>query len=366
MKAKEKVFKARHLAFLGVAVLSLVAALGLVGCGGDSSASSDSSNVDDKYADLEPVTLILTDSTSQDSAGNQWGELIAEKASEITGGKMTVEYHGLGELGGDADILRQEQSNDVQMVITQPATQVSFIGDMAVFDLPMAFATYDAEQIETVLNGDNEFTQGLQASCNEAGFQLLGWLQDGTYRQTTSNKALNSLDDFKGFQIRTMENNNHMAFWSALGAEPTPLAFAEVYFALQNGTVDGQENAVDTSTGSSFQEVQDYLCMTNHILYANNLTINKECWDGLDPAYQEALTQAVAEATDTIKPKITELETQNIGVFEDAGAQVIEYGDDFFEQVLAVEGVQQLYADISSQTGGLSDTMVAELEKTKE
>ena len=237
---------------------------------------------------------------------------------------------------------------------------------MAVFDLPMAFATYDAEQIETVLNGDNEFSQGLQASCNEAGFQLLGWLQDGTYRQTTSNKALNSLDDFKGFQIRTMENNNHMAFWSALGAEPTPLAFAEVYFALQNGTVDGQENAVDTSTGSSFQEVQDYLCMTNHILYANNLTINKECWDSLDPAYQEALTQAVSEATDTIRPMITELETQNIGVFEDAGAQVIEYGDDFFEQVLAVEGVQQLYADISSQTGGLSDTMVAELEKTKE
>lgn len=157
-----------------------------------------------------------------------------------------------------------------------------------------------------------------------------------------------------------------MAFWSALGAEPTPLAFAEVYFALQNGTVDGQENAVDTSTGSSFQEVQDYLCMTNHILYANNLTINKECWDGLDPAYQEALTQAVAEATDTIKPKITELETQNIGVFEDAGAQVIEYSDDFFEQVLAVKGVQDLYADISSQTNGLSDTMVAELEKTKE
>lgn len=366
MKVKEKASKAKYLVFFGIAVLSLVAALGLVGCGGESTSETDTSGVDEKYADLDPVTLILTDSTSQGSAGNQWGELISEKASEITGGKLTVDYHGVGELGGDTDILRQEQSNDVQMVITQPATEVSFIGDMAVFDLPMAFATYDAEQIETVLNGDNEFTQGLQESCNEAGFQLLGWLQDGTYRQTTSNKALNTLEDFKGFQIRTMENTNHMAFWSALGAEPTPLAFAEVYFALQNGTVDGQENAVDTSVGSSFQEVQDYLCMTNHILYANNLTINKECWDGLDPAYQEALMQAVSEATDTIKPQITELETTNIGVFEDAGAQIIEYDDSFFEQVLALDGVQQLYADISSQTGGLSDTMVAELEKTKQ
>ena len=242
---------------------------------------------------------------------------------------------------------------------------VSFIPDIAVFDLPMAFATYDADQIETVLNGDNEFTQGLQASFEEAGFYDLGWLQDGTYRQTTSNKDLSTIEDFKGLQVRTMENPNHMAFWQALGAEPTPLAFAEVYFALQNGTVDAQENAVDTCVGSSFQEVQKYLAMTSHILYANNVSINKECWDSLDPAYQDALMQAIAQATDTIRPQITSLEQDNLKVMTDVGVEIIEYDDSFFNEVLDNSKVQELYADIDEQTGGLSTTMVNELEKTK-
>lgn len=365
MKVKEKTFKSKYLAFIAIVAVALAAVLSLTACSSDGGSESSSDGGNDAYADLDPVTLILADSTGKDSAGNLWAAEIANRATEITGGKLTVDYHGTGELGGDTDLLRQEQANDIQMVVTQPATMVSFIPDNAVFDLPMAFATYDADQIESVLNGDNEFTQGLQESYNEAGFYNLGWLQNGTYRQTTSNTDLSTLENFQGFQIRTMENPNHMAFWEALGAEPTPLAFSEVYFALQNGTVDGQENAIDTSVGSSFQEVQDYLAMTNHILYVNNISINKECWDSLDPAYQDALRQAISEATDTIRPQIADLEATNLQTFKDAGATVIEYDDAFFEEVLANEGVQQLYSDIESQTDGLSATLVNELEKTK-
>lgn len=187
----------KFLAFIGVSALALVLAMGLTGCSSDSSSES-SSGGDDKYADLEPVTLILADSTAKDSAGNLLGQEIANQANEITGGKLTIDYHGTGELGGDTDLVRQEQSNDIQMVIMQPAPMVSFVPDMAVFDLPMAFATYDADQIETVLNGDNDFTKGLEASFEEAGLHNLGFLQNGTYRETTSNKALNTIDDFKG------------------------------------------------------------------------------------------------------------------------------------------------------------------------
>lgn len=355
----------RWLLFAVMGVFAALVAVGLTACGGSGDSDSSSSTDDGEYANLDSVTLILADSTGKGAAGNLWAQEISDRAAAITGGKLVVDYHGNGELGGDVDLLRQEQSNDIQMVVTQPATMVSFIPDVAVFDLPMAFATYDSSQIESVLNGDNDFTQGLQASFNEAGFHNLGWLQDGTYRQTTSNKDLSTLSDFRGFQIRTMENSNHMAFWSALGADPTPLAFSEVYFALQNGTVDGQENAIDTCVGSSFQEVQKYLALTNHILYANEVSINKECWDSLDPAYQEALTQAIAEATETIRPQITDLESKNLQVFKDAGVEVIDYDDSFFSEVLANDGVKRLYEDIASQTDGLSDTLVAELEKTK-
>ena len=141
---------------------------------------------------------------------------------------------------------------------------------------------------------------------------------------------------------------------------------AEVYFALQNGTVDAQENAIDTCAGSSLQEVQDYLAMTNHILYANNISINKEAWDSLDPAYQEALTQAVNQAIEVMKPKMLEMQEQQLQTLTDGGMEVIEYDQSFFDGILANEQVQALYTDISGQTDGLSDTLVAELQKTNE
>ena len=72
---------------------------------------------------------------------------------------------------------------------------------------------------------------------------LLGFLQNATYRLTTANKPLNTLEDYKNLQIRTMENSNHMNFWSAIGANPTPLAFSELYFSLSSGAIDAQENA---------------------------------------------------------------------------------------------------------------------------
>lgn len=364
MKAHEKVFKTKYLAFLAVIAFALIAVLGLTACSSDDSGTDESSTDASAYADLEPVTLILADSTAADSAGNLWGQEIAAQVSEITGGQLTIDYHGTGELGGDTDLVRQEQANDIQMVICQPAPMVSFIPDMAVFDLPMAFATYDADQIESVLNGDNEFTQGLEASFEEAGLHSLYWLQNGTYRETTSNTNLATLDDFQGLQIRTMENTNHMAFWEAIGAEPTPLAWAEVYFALQNGTVDAQENAVDTCAGASLQEVQQYMAMTNHILYANNVSINQEAWDSLDPLYQEALVQAIEQATETLRPQMLEMESDYLQTMTDAGMEVIEYDDSFYEEVLALDSVQALYDDISGQTDGLSDTLVAELDAT--
>lgn len=346
---------------VGIVALSLAAVIGLTACSGNKSSSSDS-NVPEQYKNLDSVTLIAGDSTGKGAAGQLWGEAFAKHVKEDTGGKITVDYHPNGDLGGDTDLLRQEQSNDIQMVVTQPATEVSFIGDLAVFDAPMAFANYDAKTIDKVLNGDNKFTQTLQKAYEKAGFHNLGWLQAGTFRVTTSNKDLSTLADFKGFQIRTMENANNMAFWTAIGAEPTPLAFSEVYFALQNGTVDGQENATDTCVGSSFQEVQKYLCNTKHTLYVNNITINKDTWDKLDPAYQAAIEKAVEEATAEIQPQITKLNEDSIKTMTDAGMKEISYDDNFYKTVLDLSGVKKLYSDIATQTNGLSDTLVSELK----
>lgn len=95
------------------------------------------------------------------------------------------------------------------------------------------------------------------------------------------------------------------------------------------------------------------------------MSISKEAWENLDPAYQEALTQALAEATAEIEPKLQQLDADSTQVMVDAGMEVIEYEPEFYETILNLDGVKALYADISKQTNGLSDVMVAELEKTK-
>lgn len=244
-------------------MLSLALCLSLAACGGSSSSDQEettgTSEVADAYANLDAVELIGADSTGKGAAGQIFGEYVAQRVSGITGGKLTIDYHPNGDLGGDADLLRQMQSNDIQLVVCQTAPAVSLIPEMAVFDLPMVFSKYDGDTIDSVLNGDNEFHNDLSATYETADLHLLGFLQNTTYRLTTANTDLSTLESFKNLQIRTMENNNHMSFWKAIGAQPTPLAWAEVYIDLDNSTIDAQENAADTCVGASFQEVQKYL-----------------------------------------------------------------------------------------------------------
>ena len=325
---------------------------------GGASADVDTSSLEG----LDDVELIGADNTSKGAAGQLFGELVAAKVDEITGGKLTIDYHPNSELGDDGDILRQMQSNDIQIVVCQTAPLVSFVPEAAVFDLPMVFSKYDGDTIDGVLNGDSSFRTELSSAFDAAGFHYLGILQNATYRLTTANKELNTLADFKALQIRTMNNSNHMAFWTAIGAEPTPLAWSEVYFALQSGTIDAQENAADTCVGANLNEVQKVLACTNHILYANQMTINKEAYDSLDPAYQAALNQAVTEALAELRPQLSEIDEQNKQTLVDKGMTLIEYDNAFYDEILNLDTVKKLYSDIDSQVNGLGATLQEALE----
>lgn len=330
----------------------------------DSSADKAASDLDTSaYEALDPVELVLADSAAKGAAGSTFDQLVADKAAEITGGQLTIDTHLNGELGNDTDLLRQMQNGDIDIVGCQIAPMVSFIPELAIFDLPMVFAKYDGDKINEVLNGESETRAALDAAYEKAGMHLLGILQNGTYRLATANVNLQTLEDFKALQIRTMENSNHMAFWTAIGAEPTPLAWAEVYFALQSGTIDAQENAADTIVGANLSEVQSCLACTNHILYANQLNINKASWDALDPAYQAALEQAVSEAMEEMRTQLTEIDSENKKLLEDGGMNIINYEAAFFDEILALDGVQTLYSQINDSTNGLAQILQDELGK---
>lgn len=341
-------------------ILTIAIVLSLAGCGSNASSDVD----ENAYSQLEPVTLIGADSTGVGTVGQLFGQYFSQRVLEITEGKLSIDYHPNGELGGDLDLIRQMQDNEIQIVVCQPAPIVSFVPEMAVFDLPMVFYGYDGDKINTVLNGDNDFRTALGKAYEKADLHLLGFVQNGTYRLTTANREISKLEDFKGLRIRTMENSNQMAFWSAVGAIPTPIAWADVYDSIKDGKVEAQENASDTCFGASLQDVQKYLACTDHMLYCNQICINKETWDSLDPAYQAAIEQAASEAIAYIRPLMENVDIYHKEKLVEAGMTLIEYDDSFRENILALDGVKKLYDEIDkNQTHGLGTLLMEELNK---
>ena len=307
-------------------------------------------------SEFDEVWLVTADTTAKGAAGQVFVQLVQEKVKAANAG-LVIDYFPNGELGGDADLLRQAQKGYIAIMLCQTAPVVSFIPEMAVFDLPMVFARYDGDTIDKVLNGDSEFHRQMSTAYNKAGLHLLGFMQNATYRLATANKDLQTLSDFKGLQIRTMENKNHMEFWSAIGAEPTPLAWSELYISLQNGTVNAQENAADTCVGAHFEEVQNYLACTNHILYCNQICMNEKMYQALSPEHKAVLDKAISEALQEMRPRLEEIDKSNKEILIKGNMKMIEYDNSFFSDVLAVQGVKDLYKRIDNATNGLASAL---------
>jgi len=351
----------------GLAVLlAAIMALSMVACGGEKAAETTAAATEaatQAASEIEEVTFIGGDNASNGSAAQLYGEAFCAKLEELSGGKLKVNYQPNGALGSDMEQEQAMLNGEQTFVICQTAQTVSFVPEVAIFDLPMVFAKYDAATIAYALN-ESEFADAI-AQCYEAkGMKILHFLQGATYRETTSNKAIRSLEDFVGLKIRTMENQNHMAFWKALGAEPTPLTWGEVPTALQQGLMSAQENATDTCANANLQDVQDYLITTHHILYCNELLFSKEAYDALSPAAQAIVDQAAAEAAVEIEAQLAQINADNTKKLVDGGMELIELPAEFIDQVLAVDGVKQLYADIDASIGGgLVAKLQAALEK---
>ncbi|MDR1732225.1 MAG: TRAP transporter substrate-binding protein, partial [Synergistaceae bacterium] len=254
------------------------------------------------YDSLAPVTLRYGNGAALGAAGDVWGEAFCRYVAEITGGKLTVDYFPNSQLGVDNEMQTQMLNGDIDIVSCQPGQTTTFVPSVAFYDLPLLFAKYDAAAIDKALN-HSDFTGLINEKYAASGMICLGVLQGATYRVMTSNVKIEKLADFKGIKIRTQNSPYHLAFWKALGANPTPLPFTELYMSLQQGVVDAQENANDTNLSSNFQEVQKFLVNIRQLLYVNQFLMNKAKFDSLDPAYQTAIREALAKATGEIAAK---------------------------------------------------------------
>jgi tripartite ATP-independent transporter DctP family solute receptor len=210
-------------------------------------------------------------------------KVFKEDLEKKTNGKIKVEIYHSGVLGGDREQLESLQRNAIQGTGVSTAPLVSFQPKMAVWDLPFLFPTMKtpAETLE-VMNKilDSKPALDLLRSLEDVGMVGLGYFAYG-HRNLTSNRPVKKLEDLNGFKIRTMNAKYHLALWKALGANATPISFTELYSALEQGTIDGEENPYITIHLQKFYEVQKYVTNTNHILGPIAWMFSKKWYDSL-------------------------------------------------------------------------------------
>ena len=217
-------------------------ALVLVGCSNTSASTNE----------METYTIIAAHSTAETTSFNEIFQYFKTEIEAKSEGRIKVEIYPSAQLGADRELIEGVQLGDVTMSLHSTAPAVNFVDDVAVFDIPFLFP--DKETARATMHVDSPFFEQLAQSQEEKGFKLLG-LHDQGFRQLTTNGVkVESPSDLKGVRLRTMENPYHMETWRTLGANPTPLPFNEVYTALQQGTVDGQENPFELIISQRFYE----------------------------------------------------------------------------------------------------------------
>ena len=200
---------------------------------------------------------------------------LAKTIEEASQGKVKVEIIGGGALGTGKSALEQVQAGLIHFARGDEALLSYFYPNMQVLAIPYLFRTYDVAY--EVLRGP--FGEELKEDFRKkTGMRIVGWLEGGGFRCfTTGKKKIRSPADMKGLKIRTMEIPAHMAMVKALGASPVPIAWMEVYTALQTGVADGQENAIPVILLGKLEEVQKYMILDNH-LYSVGTCVTNDAW----------------------------------------------------------------------------------------
>ena len=248
-----------------------------------------------------------------------------ELVGEYSGGTITCVDFPDNQLGNDEQRWEMTQTGECDISIGSTSSVASSYNDFYIFDTPYLFLSRD-EAFD--VGFASEAGQAIIGGVEELGLKGLALRENGFRNVTTNNKEVNSLADLKGLKLRTMDNAIHLAAWKAMGANPTPMAFSEVFTALQQGTVDGQENPYGIIVGNKFEEVEKFAVETRHSFTPYYVVMNLDRWNDLTPEQQEAVTKAMAEATQFEKEQSAKYEEEDVGTIEAAGCKVIKLSDD--------------------------------------
>ncbi len=266
----------------------------------------------------------------------------AELVKEATHGKIIIDVFPASQLGNERDLIEGLQLGTVDFTITTTGTISSFQPEFGVTDLPFLFR--DLDHAYKVLDGD--VGDELYKKIEGIGIKGLSWFENGFRHVSNSKRPINSVDDIKGLKIRTMENPIHVAFFRQLGADPTPMAWGEVFSALEQGVVDGQENPVAVLTSAKLYEVQKYYALTGHVYSAVPLMVRLDLFNSFSKEEQTAIMNAALEASKYERKLLAEQEVNGLVELKAKGMLISEPDRSKFQAA-----VQPVYEKFSKSIG---------------
>jgi len=269
------------------------------------------------------TNMKISISIGKDSHQGVGIDTFAQEVEKRTNGRYKIQTFYSGSLGGERESIESVQLGTQELTLTSTGPVPNFVPEARILDIPFLFR--DKAHARAVLDGP--IGQELLTKFESKGFKALAWSENGVRHMTNSKRAVNSPSDLKGLKMRTMENPVHVAAYKGLGIVTTPMAFPEVFTALQQGTVDGQENPLSVIMAAKFDQVQKHLSLTGHVYSPAIILMNKAAFDKLAAADKTAFLEAAKVAAKANRDRVDVDDAKGVADLRSKGMQVVDNVD---------------------------------------
>lgn len=321
-----------------ISLLVIASLLFVAGCGSsqkDAGAKKDGPKV-------MKLGIVTNKDRSLTKGLVKFGEIV-EKES---GGSIKVEVFSDGVLGGDRQVIEALQMGTVHGTAVSTGVIAAFAPRMDAFDLPFLFK----DKATAYKLFDGPLGQEVLSDLPKAGLIGFSYWENGFRHLTNNKREVKTADDIKGLKVRTLESKVHVETWKTLGANPTPIAYTQLYSAMEQGVVDGQENPMGNVVGMKFNEVQKYLTYTGHIYNANVFMISKKFFDGLTDKEKEVVKKAAEEAKTYQRQLNDKEDNDSIAILKEKGMKLTELNPGEKEKMQQI--LQPVYKQVGTAIGG--------------
>ncbi|MDO5622944.1 MAG: TRAP transporter substrate-binding protein [Paracoccus sp. (in: a-proteobacteria)] len=260
-------------------------------------------------------TFTFAHMLTEDTPNARAAEVFKQEVEERSGGRIAINIRPAAQLGGDVEIIEQTQMGLVHIAIPPTGNLANFNEKMYLFDLPFLMADMDA----VMRVHDGEVGAELLATLEPNGLHGIAMWGAGFRHMTNNIRPINGPDDLRGIKMRTLQAPTILATYRAYGANPTAMAYTEVYNGLQQGVVEGQENPFANIYSMRFYEVQQYMTLTGHTYHSYAAIMNKAAWDGLPEDLQQIVEEAMIVGRDAAREFTAQDEVR---ILEEIGGQI--------------------------------------------